>query len=275
MMHEYFSPKGVLLQQEGELIHSCLKTGLLVLQNANLDCKGDYYLAFFLLSSGFERLMKVIIIINYMALNELDTPSSSQIREYGHNLLNLFQKCSQIAKDHGVSEFNDFSSDNICRSILEFLSEFAQRARYHNLDSIAGAKVSEDPLSQWYNLVKKIAQTDIPAEERFQNEFQGRMLGALLSRNTIYLVHDLEQRLAPIDELYATATLIHLTVPYCIDRMLAIIVSLDSLLKHVTALAQSIDRRTSGSSAINIPFMSEFLEFARYPDPELWRLPKR
>lgn len=271
-MYEYFSQKGVLLQQEGELIHSCLKTGLLILQDANLDFKGDYYLAFFLLSTGLERLMKVIIIIEHMASNKLNTPSSSQIRGYGHDLRDLFRKCSQIAADYSVSEFNDFSSDDINRSILEFLSEFARRTRYHNLDSIAGAGVSRDPLSQWHTIVEKIAQADISGQERLQAEVKGRMLGTLLSSYTIFICHDFEQKLASPDDLYATANLIALTMPYCIARIFAIIVSLDSLLSVVTTVAQSVDL-SLGNSVISIPFMSEFLEFARYPDPELWRLP--
>jgi len=71
MIDAYFSPKGILLQQEGELIHSSLKNGLLVIQGTNIDSKGDYYLAFLMLSTGLERLMKVTIIVDHMASNEL------------------------------------------------------------------------------------------------------------------------------------------------------------------------------------------------------------
>jgi len=45
-------------------------------------------------------------------------------------------------------------------------------------------------------------------------------------------------------------------------------------LSVVTAVAQSVDEGV-GNTVSSIPFMSEFLEFARYPDPQIWQLPDR
>lgn len=274
MIDAYFSPKGILLQQEGELIHSSLKNGLLVIQGTNIDSKGDYYLAFLMLSTGLERLMKVTIIVDHMASNELNAPNSSLIRNYGHDLNDLFKKCSLLATQYQVSEFTDLSSCEIDRDIVGFLSDFARRTRYHNLDSIAGGKVLNDPLSEWYRIIERIAESDIPKGERLRAELKGRALGNLFAQNSILIFHDLNQKLAPPDDLSASVNLIALAVPYCIARLFAIIVSLDELLRVIIAVAQSVDK-SLGNTVSSIPFMSEFLEFARYPDPDIWQLPVR
>ena len=66
------NPTFSLLQQEGYLTRSCLYTGFSALSNANINNnKGDFYVAFFQLSIGLERLMKLALILDYMATNEL------------------------------------------------------------------------------------------------------------------------------------------------------------------------------------------------------------
>lgn len=145
-----FNAKGILLQQEGHLFHSCLTVGLTALMTANLDRKGDFYSAFFQLSIGLERAMKVVIIIEHMATNQLKAPTKSQIQSYGHDLIQL---------------------------------------------------------------------------------------------------------------------------SYCISRIFEIVSSLYELLRCVTRYAQAVDSE-SEKELSSIPFMEEFLEFARYPDPELWPILK-
>lgn len=69
-----------LLQQEGLLAEACLCNGLTALRHANLgDKKARFYSAFFELSIGFERLMKLIIIIDHMAKHNLTPPNSNVI----------------------------------------------------------------------------------------------------------------------------------------------------------------------------------------------------
>jgi hypothetical protein len=70
-----FSDMWYLLQQEGYLTQSCLCNGLTALRHANInDKKGLYYSAFFELSIGLERMMKLIIIIHHMSNNNLTPP---------------------------------------------------------------------------------------------------------------------------------------------------------------------------------------------------------
>ena len=64
-----FSEKFKLLQQEGYLTQSSLCQGLTFLRKANLGEKerGLFYSAFFQLSIGIERFMKIVVILDYMS----------------------------------------------------------------------------------------------------------------------------------------------------------------------------------------------------------------
>lgn len=62
-----FSPTWFLLEQEGLLAQACLCNGLTALRRANLgDKKGLFYSAFFELSIGFERVLKLALIQDHM-----------------------------------------------------------------------------------------------------------------------------------------------------------------------------------------------------------------
>ena len=80
-----FSATWFLLEQEGLLAQACLCNGLTALRRANLgDKKGLFYSAFFELSIGFERTLKLILILDHMARNQLDPPDSKTVEDYGH-----------------------------------------------------------------------------------------------------------------------------------------------------------------------------------------------
>jgi len=72
-----FSATWFLLEQEGLLARACLCNGLTALRRANLGGKkGLFYLAFFELSIGFERMFKLVLIIDHMAQHKLAPPPS-------------------------------------------------------------------------------------------------------------------------------------------------------------------------------------------------------
>lgn len=70
MTQVQFSETFHMFLYEGHLAHACLCDGLTSLRAAKPDDrKGKYYSAFFNLSVEFERLFKIILIINHMAKN--------------------------------------------------------------------------------------------------------------------------------------------------------------------------------------------------------------
>lgn len=89
MLNESFS----LFQQEGFLARSSLLSGFNALLKANIDDtnKGSFYSAFFEISIGFERLMKLVLVIDNMAKNDLQPMTDNELKEkYGHKIDSLY-----------------------------------------------------------------------------------------------------------------------------------------------------------------------------------------
>lgn len=91
------NPVFSLLQQEGYLTRSSLYTGFSSLSKGNINNnKGDFYVAFFQLSIGLERLMKLTLILDYMAANELRLPDNKWLKGFSHNLVELLQSIGNM-----------------------------------------------------------------------------------------------------------------------------------------------------------------------------------
>jgi hypothetical protein len=133
-----------LMINEGYLASSSINHGLTSLRKATLAQKGEYYLAFFQLSIGLERLMKLIIIQDFRAKDNT-FPDNKYIRNFSHNLKQLFEKCESIGIEHNVIS----KADDISFKILLMLSNFSQTTRYYNLDFLTGRNTAINPLEEW------------------------------------------------------------------------------------------------------------------------------
>lgn len=79
---EYFSEDEKFLLLEANLTLATIADGLDCLKNANVYQKGIFYQAFFSLSIGIERLLKLIIIDKHRIENQGRFPSNKVIRNY-------------------------------------------------------------------------------------------------------------------------------------------------------------------------------------------------
>jgi hypothetical protein len=117
-----FSPTWYLLEQEGLLAQACLCNGLTALRRANLgDKKGLFYSAFFELSIGFERVLKLVLILDHMARNQLVPPDSKAVEDYGHKLRALFDAAKSVCAVRKVTALDGFQADSLPIVILSFL----------------------------------------------------------------------------------------------------------------------------------------------------------
>lgn len=95
-----FTEKERLLANEASLTSSLLGNGLNALRKASIYNKGLYYQAFFSLSIGVERLLKIIIITQYRSEHNGDFPVDIDMKKIGHNLIKLCQYTGiQFKKD--------------------------------------------------------------------------------------------------------------------------------------------------------------------------------
>ena len=77
------------------LVQQLIGSGATALGRANYADKGEYYNAFFGLSTGIERLTKLILVADHAICSGGKFPSHSNIKNYGHKVACLNKKCSR------------------------------------------------------------------------------------------------------------------------------------------------------------------------------------
>jgi len=179
-MDESSFPKSFwLLQQEAILANSCILTGFEFMIKGGFDdrYKGHYYTSFFQISIGIERILKLILISDYMLQNSYQSPDVKTIKSYGHDLITLYQKAKEISTTYDNSVLHELTNRSIRKNIFEFMNAFAKATgRYHNISNIA--KISSvDPLEQWKNIIDQIKCEDFSESmhSRIETEVANRL----------------------------------------------------------------------------------------------------
>ena len=177
-----FSKEEKLLLLEGSLSGYAIGEGLECLRKANIYEKGIYYQAFFSLSIGIERLLKLIIIYDYRENHIGEFPDNNYIKSKGHDLYEMFEIINpQILENRTYN------------AIIKFLSNFAQTTRYYNLDILTRREIQNlNPLEEWNNIEKIILEEYKPKFKEMHNKIE---LANLLNQSSFisYLDMNLNQ----------------------------------------------------------------------------------
>lgn len=244
-----------MLSQEGRLAQSTLLSGMEFLRNANYDNTGSYYAAFFQLSIGLERLMKIAFILNHKAKHDLKNPPGKAVRALGHNLLDAYDVCSRLASDRGMNMARWFVSDTPEYDLLSHLSEFANGARYFNLDTFAERQSHGDPIVKWYTVHKSIADTYISYAK--QEKINQRAI-VHCDRHQLY---GWERSITGEYRSTIDCTFIHELFrqanPYCVWTVVKILRPFHSLLSRLSDEVHEVETR-KGIDEYTVPDMQEF-----------------
>jgi hypothetical protein len=238
----------VLLQQEGYLFRSCLTTGLTALRKADLNDPGMYYTAFFQLSIGLERLLKSIFVIDTIAATG-SPPSEKELRRYSHDLLELLAAATKSDSPPSSSVLETLAEGGVNRLIFSFLSKFAKRTRYFNLDALSGNVALTDPIDDWDEIVRTLL-------------LQDEDLAAL---DYLYRQTDLTESALRMAEMFRLRQAQELAAVHAVVRLLRILAALRVRLSEVVDAAHE---RWSRASGPQIPYMIEFLHFTYGTDAE-------
>lgn len=145
-----------LLAKEASLSAMNLGVGLTFLRKYNFAQLGFIYQSFFSLSIGIERLIKLILLYEYILLND-KYPPHNYLKSKGHSILNLFEEIKPLIKKYKCEEYFDrLDQDPIHQIILNNLSDFATANRYFNLNELSGLTKTQDPVGRWNNEVNTI-----------------------------------------------------------------------------------------------------------------------
>ena len=154
----------VTKEQEYLLGRECALSAMSIGQGLTLIRKYDFVKhaygtqAFFMLSIGIERLLKVILIYNHRRKNNNDFPNNAELKKYGHKIKPLYENALKISEEIGMPELSqELTSDPIFDQIVEFLTKFSNTSRYYNLDTLTGSSNDTDePLRMWNKEINKV-----------------------------------------------------------------------------------------------------------------------
>lgn len=134
----------------------------------HLDRRNDFFFAHMLvLSSGLERLMKIVIVLSHRA-EQGDYPDKEAAKftgaRTGHDLQILFERiqrdCRPVNGPPLVLEDWDFAcTDQLLSRILGALSRFGVNGRYYYLDTVLGSSPNgQSPDDEWAQIESDATQ---------------------------------------------------------------------------------------------------------------------
>lgn len=235
------------------------------MRQANVgDKKGLYYSAFFELSIGFERLMKLIIIIDYMADNKLSFPEPKAIESFGHKLNELFEATKLVCQRRSPKLVESLNSQALSIKILSFLDKYSHPSgRYANINKLLSNKFqhAQDPLLQWSEIAKLIFDSYATEREKSKADFMGKSASIAFGDSAISLIGDLGGNTLGVSELHATASVLDTASKHAIFALVVLIEELRKVLGSVTDAAHEVEH-LDGNSSSSVPYMKEFFDFA-------------
>jgi len=255
-----FTPIFVTLQQEGYLTRSCICTALTELRNANIGDTGRYYTGFFQLAIAVERLGKLALILQHMADNGLAPPGKAAVKAYKHDLLAVYEAAALVATSRSYPSAAYFQLAPIPSAILSFLSEFAEGARYANLDGLASALSAHDPLASWHQILHRILDADLAPSVHARIMLESETLARATEGMIIARVHDLTGAPLSLAAWFRQPRLYAQAARYASWHIVLLVSPLVRLVADISDAARAIDLNNPGLGA-NIPYMSEFYQF--------------
>lgn len=152
-----------------------IRIGLRELQHSSA-ANEHYHAIMLLLASGLERFLKVTLVVRYFEEhgqypNKLLWPKNRS----GHNLTPLLDdvvsncfSAEYVARvPSGRKDHTFLSGDERLRALVGLLSDFGQRARYHNLDVACGrVRPSAAPEDEWDRIATTIMKDEPELEAK-------------------------------------------------------------------------------------------------------------
>jgi hypothetical protein len=218
--------------------------------------KGAFYSTLFNLSIGFERLLKATVIIDHMLKNNLEVPTRKQLKEYGHDIQQLYRSCATIPYDEDMTLPKLDDLQPVAREILVLLSDFAQTTRYHNLDALSASAAGKDPLSHFDEILESILRTDVPSGSKARIGKTAAAISELISDKTFTLMQGLDTKPLSTQQALLLPGLHQQATKHAVLYVVRLLSPVRDLISDLSHRAYGL-----GLSVPPFPQMQEFLEW--------------
>jgi len=268
-----FSRTFSLLQQEGHLARTSLLSGIDLLLKANLDDRklGNFYSAFFQLTIGIERILKLVVITNHMLENNYKTPTDEELRKkYGHKIKATYLHALSVRNKWGDEKLAAPTSGSTENEILNFLEKFANNARYYNLRELNNTTADRGPLGDWYSICQKVANAEIgymklnKDAERVMYQLDQAGLVGYSAR------FDFDGHPMTLFDEHWRMHVIQKTAPHLVWKIIQFIKPLYNALSYIADEATDFENANNYNLPV-IPDLYEFFVFALATKPDTMR----
>ncbi|MCC4322525.1 hypothetical protein [Streptomyces malaysiensis] len=151
------TPEWRPLSHEAGLASYSLRGGLASLRKANFASPEIYYGGFFQYTIGLERVMKLALIVDYIAQNGRFPSDQQYAKKYGHKLTDLLTGIADVRNRLDPSaQVWELPDADLTDPAISFLSDFAMGARYYNIDVLTGKVKTQDPVERWFSEVGRL-----------------------------------------------------------------------------------------------------------------------
>ena len=138
---------------EAMLIRSVFGSGVTALREASCgkDGNGNYYVALFGMSTGIERLAKLILVIDYILNSNGKMPESKFLQRKGHKIAYLIKCIKNISNGISSDIIYPYPKNIVTESIILNLDSFSGlNHKYTNLDVIGDtSNYINEPIKRW------------------------------------------------------------------------------------------------------------------------------
>ena len=239
-------------------MHSCLKNSLAALRTWRNEDRGAFYGAFFGLTTGYERLLKVLILLNNWNRSR-KWLTDEELKVYCHDIGKLYGSVESLFEQYGVAKKDHLKPDKIDRKLLMFLTGFARRGRYYNLFTLNGSDGAVDPLGEWEDLLREIYEKDVPKDKRLPKPDENEILVDHVEGNGCVKLTRKGNIVQTQTEHVYDQGIMRLALPEMCWRLVKLLAPLQSLLISIHEQVREKDHGTDGE--LSVPYMEEFLEF--------------
>ena len=250
----------VTQEQEFLLGRECAQAALSIGEGLTLIRKYEYVKhaygtqAFFMLSIGIERLLKIILIYNHRRTNNNDFPDNAVLKSKGHKIKSMFDFAINIADEIGQSDiYEPLKTDPIYNLIIDFLTDFAHTSRYYNLDTLTGFPNStNEPLREWNIKINKIIIERHYKHNTRKSEAIESLTSSIGENFLVSFDNEEGKKITNIKDFYLEGLTVDVKQKYSMFYVFCIVRFLSELLWH-------LDKNL-------YPFVSEYFVDFRQPD---------
>ena len=235
-MDEKITNINELLNREAALSAQLLGSGLTSIRKYDFSSKGIFYSGIFSISIGLERILKIILILDYQ-INNCNFPENDFLKKKGHKIFRLINDCKLINDslpvESELNKSNHIFEDELIKTIVQYLTDFSMSSRYYNLDVITGnTRRTNEPLADWDNKICKIIINRHPLSKKKLEQYEN-LANSIRGISAVNHIHENGSKIRDIDAFCNSAAYIDVKQGYSVYYLYKIIVFFVRLLTEL------------------------------------------